>query len=392
MTEHWETVRFGDLFLEPSKNGLMAPKRVRGAGVRLVNMREVFAYDFIADQDMELAPVPAGATVKDWLLEKGDLLFARQSLTLEGAGKCCLVTEVNTPMTFESHIIRVRLDPGIADSAFFYYFFRSPAGKAAIQSIVEQVAAAGIRASDLRNLRLRVPAVAEQRRIVDVLTLLDRLIETDRRLMGQLAAATDVVWRRATVGADTTTSFGDLATLSGERRNPGEVDPSMPYLGLEHFADNGEGLLGVGRADDSTSLKSVFVPGDTLYGKLRPYFRKTARPNFEGLCSTEVWVIRPVDGVPASFVEWVVSRKDFTAFAMAGSGGTRMPRAAWAHVARMPVHVPGAAEMASAATTADVLREQYWALWDEVVDAERTRDELLGPLMTGSLLPQEVAA
>ena len=36
----------------------MAPSRVRGSGVALINMREIFAYDRIADPPMELAPIP----------------------------------------------------------------------------------------------------------------------------------------------------------------------------------------------------------------------------------------------------------------------------------------------------------------------------------------------
>ena len=357
----------------------------------MVNMGELFAYNFIGNQEMKLVPMPAGNS-DVWLLREGDLLFARRSLTIQGAGKCCLIRDMTRPTTFESSIIRVRLNPDLADPTFFYYFFRSPAGRAAIRSITEQVAVAGIRSSDLRELTLHVPLVEEQRRIADVLARLDRLIDTDHRLMRQLAEAADAVWRGAVSTTTQTKPFGGLATLSAQRRNPSEVAADTSYLGLEHFAEDGGGLLGIGQAGSSTSLKSVFAAGDVLYGKLRPYFRKTARPNFGGLCSTEVWVIRPTGGIPASFVEWVVSREGFTAFAMAGSGGTRMPRAAWAHVARMPVQVPGTAEMASAVATAEVLRDQYWALWDEIADAERTRDELLGPLMNGSLVPREVAA
>ena len=84
MAKRWSDAPFGSLYEEPSRNGLMAPKRVRGKGVRLVNMRELFRFDFIADQPMELAPLP-DRNPGSWLLQDGDLLFARQSLTLAGA-------------------------------------------------------------------------------------------------------------------------------------------------------------------------------------------------------------------------------------------------------------------------------------------------------------------
>ena len=50
----WGAVPFGDLYLEPSRNGLNRPRRVRGTGYKMVNMGELFAHDRIAGQEMEL--------------------------------------------------------------------------------------------------------------------------------------------------------------------------------------------------------------------------------------------------------------------------------------------------------------------------------------------------
>ena len=67
-------------------------------------------------------------------VKEGDLLFARQSLVLEGAGKCSWIKEVSEYTTFESHLIRVRLNPDVAVSLFYYYYFNSP--QSPIKSIV----------------------------------------------------------------------------------------------------------------------------------------------------------------------------------------------------------------------------------------------------------------
>ncbi|MEQ7739525.1 hypothetical protein, partial [Escherichia coli] len=131
----WDWVAFRDLYDRPSKNGLMAPSKVRGTGPLLVNMREIFAFDRISHQEMERAPL-SGKDPQAWLLESGDLLFARQSLTLAGAGKVSIVLDVAEPMTFESHIIRVRLNRSKADPNFYYYLFRSSLGRTLIDSIV----------------------------------------------------------------------------------------------------------------------------------------------------------------------------------------------------------------------------------------------------------------
>ncbi len=53
----------------------------------MINMGELFANDRIGDIPMELVPMNDKELAK-MLVEPGDLLFARQSLVLAGAGKC----------------------------------------------------------------------------------------------------------------------------------------------------------------------------------------------------------------------------------------------------------------------------------------------------------------
>ena len=87
----------------------MRPSRVRGEGVKMVNMGELFANQLIGDIPMERVPMNERELANSSLAE-GDLLFARQSLVLEGAGQCSYVALLPEPTTFESHLIRVRLD------------------------------------------------------------------------------------------------------------------------------------------------------------------------------------------------------------------------------------------------------------------------------------------
>ncbi|MCC6505692.1 MAG: restriction endonuclease subunit S [Aquimonas sp.] len=99
----------------------------------------------------------------------------------EGAGKCSIVMQVPEVTTFESHLIRVRLNPALADPLYYYYYFQSPFGKGNVQSIVMQVAAAGIRASELATLPVPKPNLARQRRIASILSAYDDLIENNTR-------------------------------------------------------------------------------------------------------------------------------------------------------------------------------------------------------------------
>lgn len=191
-----ETARFRDFFKVPLRNGLTRPKAIRGIGVKMINMGEIFAHDRIRDIHMERVPVSQKET-QSFLLEPGDLLFARQSLVLEGAGKCSIFLSAREPVTFESHIIRARLDPNIADPRFFYYFFKSQFGRNVVSSIVEQVAAAGIRGSDLANIKVPNVSVEQQRTVAQILGALDDKIELNREMnhtLEQMAQALFKSW------------------------------------------------------------------------------------------------------------------------------------------------------------------------------------------------------
>ena len=152
----WRQVRFGDLYSVDARNGLTKPSKVRGAGSKMINMGELFAHDRIYDIPMELVPLNT-AEKTNAKIEPGDLLFARQSLVLEGAGKCSIVMETSPLTVFESHLIRVRLDSTKALPLYYYYYFKSPLSP--MKSIVSQCAQAGIRSNDLRELIVNAPPI-----------------------------------------------------------------------------------------------------------------------------------------------------------------------------------------------------------------------------------------
>ena len=189
-----DPIRFGSLFALPQKNGLTRPKKVRGSGVPMVNMGELFSHPRIGRLEMDR--VPLSEAESSFLLAPDDLLFARQSLVLAGAGQCSLFQGNEEPTTFESHLIRCRLDRDLANSAFYFYFFRSREGREVIEAIVEQGAgASGIRGSDLINVMVPFPPKAVQDEVASVLTALDDRITVLRETNATLEAIAQALFK-----------------------------------------------------------------------------------------------------------------------------------------------------------------------------------------------------
>ena len=136
--------------------------------------------------------------------------------------------------------------------------------------------------------------------------------------------------------------FGEVAYLSKEVFDPKKTgqDESTVYLGLEHFCRGGFTLNGVGQSDEIQSSKFRFVSGDVLFGKLRPYFKKVYSPKFDGVCSTDIWVLRAKQGVDQKFLYFLVGSDTFLNKAVESSEGTKMPRASWDFIANYKFPIP----------------------------------------------------
>ncbi len=190
----WPEVDFESLFAAPSRNGVYKSKDHHGSGVPIVNMGELFAFNRIGNQPMSLIRMSDAEMDKSGLID-GDLLFGRRSLVEEGAGKCSIVYKPAGPLTFESSIIRVRLDRAIADPEFFFNYFRSPIGRSRIRAIVGGAAVKGIRGSDLKLIKVHVPPLDEQIAIRQVVALYDDLIATNQRRIALLEDAARRLYR-----------------------------------------------------------------------------------------------------------------------------------------------------------------------------------------------------
>ncbi|MHA1304692.1 MAG: restriction endonuclease subunit S [Candidatus Heimdallarchaeaceae archaeon] len=181
----WKYVAFKEIFSDKIRNGIYKKKEHHGKGVKIINMGELFEYDFISEQGMKRLELTKKEE-KKFLVKEGDLLFARRSLVLEGSGKCSIISSLKEKTTFESSIIRVRLDKKRVNPIFYYYFFKSKFGRSLILSIAIRTAVSGIRGSDLQNLEVPFPPLCVQNKISNFLISIDTLIENNNKRIATL--------------------------------------------------------------------------------------------------------------------------------------------------------------------------------------------------------------
>ena len=248
----------------PLRNGLTKPKKVRGAGYKMVNMGELFSTPIIDNLDMDRVPLSEKEKVS--LLESGDLLFARQSLVREGAGQCSIFLADEEEVCFESHIIRCRIDTKKANPLFLFYYFKSSIGKSHIDCFVEQGAgAAGIRGSDLLKVKVPNINVSVQNKMAEILFAMDKKLSNNNKTNQTLEEMAQAIFKSWFVDFDPV-----KAKMNGEQ--PEGMDAATASLFPEKLVESELGLIPDGWKVGDLSDLIDFNPKRTLKkGTVAPY-------------------------------------------------------------------------------------------------------------------------
>lgn len=267
----WKETVFKDLLSEPVRNGIYKQKEFHGRGVKIVNMGELFAHSRLRDVEMRRVDLTKAERLK-CLLQQGDLIFARRSLTAEGAGKCSIVKEIVEDTTFESSIIRARPDENKSDPDFLYYYLNSPYGKYLLGTILRQVAVSGITGADLMNLPFKIPStVQDQKNISQVFSCIDDKIDLLHRQNKTLEAMAETLFHQWFVES-TQESWGEkplsaiadfLNGLACQKYPPTNELEKLPVLKIRELSN------GITDASDwaTSQVKSDYIveAGDVIF-------------------------------------------------------------------------------------------------------------------------------
>jgi type I restriction enzyme S subunit len=139
-----------------------------------------------------------------------------------------------------------------------------------------------------------------------------------------------VGWVATTLGTVTCPVRKVVTPRSDERR---------PYVGMEHVEPHSTKIIGFGKASELRSGTAAFGPGDTLYGRLRPYLNKVAVADFEGLASAEFMIFQPTPLLAPKFLMYFLNRPSFVEYASHLNEGDR-PRVKWDQIRSCPFLLP----------------------------------------------------
>ena len=176
-TYDWEQRKLGEL--GSLKNGMNFSKEAMGHGFPFINLQNIFGNNVIDVNKLELADATEKQLLEYSLL-KGDVLFVRSSVKLEGVGEAALVPETLENTTYSGFIIRFRDEYGL-NNDFKKYIFGTQKVRNQIMAQATNSANKNISQGVLENLTFEVPSFDEQAKIGEHFSNLDHLITLHQR-------------------------------------------------------------------------------------------------------------------------------------------------------------------------------------------------------------------
>jgi len=135
--------------------------------------------------------------------------------------------------------------------------------------------------------------------------------------------------------------FGDVVRLSTERCTDPLVQGIDRYVGLEHLEPGDLRIRSWGNVADGVTFTNRFRPGQVLFGKRRAYQRKVAVAEFDGICSSDIYVFEPADdGLLPALLPFLCQTDGFFDHALKTSAGSLSPRTNWSSLADYEFTLP----------------------------------------------------
>ena len=333
--------------------------------------------------------------------EDGDILFARIYPCLDN--RKIAVAKVDDKGFGSTEFFVLRAKEDIADQNFVYYL--SVSDLIVQTAINSYVGASGRQRADLKfikNSRFYIPSYCNQRKIAAILSTYDDLIEVNKKrikILENIALELYKEWFvRFRFPEWESTEFKKglpsdwervaLKSLCKEVRRSiklENLEDDERYVGLEHLSRRDFCIYERSTTQSVYSDKLQFEKYDILFGKIRPYLHKVCLANFDGICSTDIIVVRPVNRNALLYLLFTVSSEAFIDLATVSAKGTKMPRADWGFLNKTEISLPPKKMLETFNSFCEPVIEKIFYHLDQIDMLCKFKESLLPRLILGEL-------
>jgi type I restriction enzyme S subunit len=183
----------------------------------------------------------------------------------------------------------------------------------------------------------------------------------------------------------------DIVSLSAEKHKPTKAE-NLFYIGLEHIEKHTGELTSTVGVEKITTIKNKFNAGDILYGKLRPNLNKCYLAKEDGVCSTDILVLKLSPECLGKYLHPIMVSTAFVNEMSENTSGVNLPRVPTKFILEYKIPLPPIEEqgkiineLESRLSVADKMEE---SINQSLQQAEALRQSILKKAFSGELITE----
>lgn len=254
----------------------------------------------------------------------------------------------------------------------------------------------------LKSVIIDKPPIETQRRIADILSAYDDLIENNRKQIKLLEEAAQRLYKEWFVdlhfpGHEHTKIVDDVPEGWGRGTLDNIVDETGKntkkenrqeyayYLPIDCLPKKSIGYVDTNDIKLAESSLVSFDKGDIIFGAMRPYFHKVVVARDKGLTRSTCFILNSRVENMWGYVTMLLFDNATIEYATQISIGTTMPYVRWKDMKLMPVLIPNKQIATSFNSLVKPIINRVGLLAHHISDLGQARDRLLPKLMSGEV-------
>lgn len=334
-------------------------------------------------------------------IEVGDILYSRRG----DVGRCAHVTKKEEGWLCGTGCLRVTIDSEKADSRFVFFQLQHPDTIGWVEKHAVGATMLNLNTTILSSVPIRLPALEIQKRIADILSAYDDLIENNQKQIKLLEEAAQRLYKEWFVNlrfpGHENTKIVDGVPEGWQWckvRDVADINSSaLPKNYKEDFIDYVDlGSVRCGHIETRTRYNLNEAPGrakrcakdgDIIWGMVRPNLKAYAlvtNPKETDVFSTGFAVLS-AKKVPYSYLYCAVTQEEFVGYLVNATNGAAYPAVKPVHFEVADILKPDDKVLEQFHSVADSIYRKKEALENQNHNLSEARDLLLPKLMNGEV-------
>lgn len=327
LPEGWQMVKFGDIAKHISK-------RIEPSETDL----EIYVgLEHLEPDNLKIKRhgAPGDVEGQKLLVKKGQIIFGKR----RAYQRKVAVADWDCICSAHAMVLEENLEMAIP--GFLPFFMQSDIFMNRAVAISEGSLSPTIKWKTLAEQKFLFPSKEMQSTLLKLLIGIDRNLNAIESVLNSHENLIETIVNKVLLCSKTikqnSIQIDDLCKERRVRVSPDEFDEENIYVGFEHLTSKNYWGVNHSNLDGVVSQKFRFEPDNILYGKIRPYLRKAALTDCNGICSSDLVVLKPKNNKVGIILAALFCSKAFAQIAMHSAKGTKMPRADWNILSKLSI-------------------------------------------------------